>query len=131
MSDLQTGLVGIALLFLLLATSMPVAFAMTLVGVVGFAVAVNVPAALHVLATDYYDVFSSYGLTVIPLFVFMGQVAFHAGISRKLFAAAQNWFGWLRGGWRWRRSGPARRSAPFAARARRRRRRWRRWRCRK
>ena len=98
MSELQTGLVGIALLFVLLASSMPVAFAMTLVGVVGFAVAVNVPAALHVLATDYYDVFSSYGLTVIPLFVFMGQVAFHAGISRKLFAAAQNWFGWLRGG---------------------------------
>ena len=87
MSELQTGLVGIALLFVLLASSMPVAFAMTLVGVVGFAVAVSAPAALHVLATDYYDTFSSYGLTVIPLFVFMGQVAFHAGISKKLFAA--------------------------------------------
>ena len=90
MSELQTGLAGIALLFVLLASSMPVAFAMTLVGVVGFAVAVNAPAALHVLATDYYDTFSSYGLTVIPLFVFMGQVAFHAGISKKLFDAAQS-----------------------------------------
>ena len=98
MSELQTGLVGIALLFVLLASSMPVAFAMTLVGVVGFAVAVSAPAALHVLATDYYDTFSSYGLTVIPLFVFMGQVAFHAGISKKLFDAAQSWCGWLRGG---------------------------------
>ena len=98
MSELQTGLVGIALLFVLLASSMPVAFAMTLVGVVGFAVVVNAPAALHVLATDYYDTFSSYGLTVIPLFVFMGQVAFHAGISKKLFDAAQSWCGWLRGG---------------------------------
>jgi hypothetical protein len=88
MSELQIGLLGIALLFLLLATSMPVAFAMTIVGLAGFAVVVNVPAALHVLATDYYDTFSSYGLTVIPLFVFMGQVAFHTGISRKLFAAA-------------------------------------------
>ena len=98
MSELQTGLAGIALLFLLLATSMPVAFAMTLVGLVGFAVVVNGPAALHVMVTDYYDTFSSYGLTVIPLFVFMGQVAFHTGVSKKLFAAAQNWFGWLRGG---------------------------------
>ncbi len=98
MTDLQTGLAGIALLFLLLASSMPVAFAMTLVGLVGFAVVVNPAAALYMLATDYYDTFSSYGLTVIPLFVFMGQVAFHAGISRKLFNAAQSWFGWLRGG---------------------------------
>ncbi len=98
MSDLQTGLAGIALLFVLLASSMPVAFAMTLVGLAGFAVVVNVPAALNVLATDYYDTFSSYGLTVIPLFVFMGQVAFHTGISKKLFDAAQCWFGWLRGG---------------------------------
>ncbi len=98
MTELQTGLLGIALLFVLLATSMPVAFAMTLVGVAGFAAVVNWTAALHVLATDYYDTFSSYGLTVIPLFVFMGQVAFHTGISRKLFAAAQAWCGWLRGG---------------------------------
>ena len=98
MSDLQIGLLGILVLFALLASSMPVAFAMTVVGAAGFAVVVNVPAALHVLVTDWYDTFSSYGLTVIPLFVFMGQVAFHTGISRKLFAAAQCWFGWLRGG---------------------------------
>ena len=98
MSELQIGLWGIAFLFLLLASSMPVGFAMTLVGLVGFAAVVNVPATLNVLVTDYYDTFSSYGLTVIPLFVFMGQVAFHAGISKKLFDAAQSWFGWLRGG---------------------------------
>lgn len=98
MSPIQIGLLGIVLLFALLASSMPVAFAMTIVGTVGFAVVVNVPAALHVLVTDWYDVFSSYGLTVIPLFVFMGQVAFHTGVSKKLFDAAQCWFGWLRGG---------------------------------
>ena len=84
MTELQIGLLGIACLFLLLASSMPVAFAMTLVGLVGFAVVVTVPAALNVMVTDYYDVFSSYGLTVIPLFVFMGQVAFHTGVSKKL-----------------------------------------------
>ena len=98
MSELQIGLLGIGVLFALLASSMPVGFAMTLVGAAGFAAVVNAPAALSLLATDYYDVFSSYGLTVIPLFVFMGQVAFHAGISKKLFDAAHCWFGWLRGG---------------------------------
>ena len=98
MTELQMGLLGMAFLFLLLASSMPVAFAMTLVGTIGFAVVVTVPAALHVLVTDWYETFSSYGLTVIPLFVFMGQVAFHTGISKKLFDAAHCWFGWLRGG---------------------------------
>ena len=98
MSGIQLGLLGIAALFALLATSMPVAFSMTFVGVIGFAAAVNWTAALHMLVTDYYDTFSSYSLTVIPLFVFMGQVSFHSGISKKLFAAAQSWFGWLRGG---------------------------------
>lgn len=98
MSEIQIALLGIAALFLLLLLSMPVGFAMTLVGLVGFAVVVNPHAALAVLAADYYDVFSSYGLTVIPLFVFMGQVAFHTGISKKLFAAANAWLGWLRGG---------------------------------
>ena len=96
--ELQTGLLGIAFLFALLATSMPVAFAMTITGVAGFAVMVNTPAAFQMLATDYYDTFSSYGLTVIPLFVLMGQIAFHTGLSKKLFDAAHCWFGWLRGG---------------------------------
>ena len=98
MNEFQIGLAGIALLFVLLATSMPVAFSMTLVGLAGFAVVVSGLAALNVLVTDYFDTFSNYGLTVIPLFVFMGQVAFHTGISQKLFDAAQCWFGWLRGG---------------------------------
>jgi len=98
MSELQIGLLGLVLLFALLATSMPVAFAMTLVGILGFAAVVNMPAALHMLATDYYDIFSNYGLTVIPLFILMGQVAFHTGISKKLFDAAHCWVGWLRGG---------------------------------
>jgi len=98
MSELQIGLLGLVLLFALLASSMPVAFAMTLVGVVGFAAVVNPQAALHMLAADYYDIFSNYGLTVIPLFVLMGQVAFHTGISKKLFDSAHCWVGWLRGG---------------------------------
>lgn len=98
MNEMHMALLGIAALFLLLIASMPVGFAMTLVGLIGFAAVVNPHAALAVLAADYYDVFSNYGLTVIPLFIFMGQVAFHTGISRKLFDAANCWLGWLRGG---------------------------------
>ncbi len=98
MTPLQFGLLGCGLLLLLLAGSMPVAFAMLAVGFIGFAVIVSPSAGLAMVTTELYETFSSYGLTVIPLFVFMGQVAFHAGISRRLFHAAFCWLGWLRGG---------------------------------
>jgi tripartite ATP-independent transporter DctM subunit len=50
------------------------------------------------VCSDVFNTISSHSLTVIPLFVFMGQVAFHAGISKRLFNAAYNWLGWLPGG---------------------------------
>lgn len=98
MTPLIAGVLGLAALFLLLIASLPVAFVMTIVGVVGFAAIVSPHAALAVIAADFQDSFTNYGLTVIPLFVFMGQVCFHTGISAKLFVAADKWFGSLRGG---------------------------------
>ncbi len=92
------GLCGVLVLLALLAGSLPVAFAMGIVGVVGFGLVVSPGAALAMLAADLYDTLSNYGLTVIPMFVFMGQVCFHAGISRRLFHAAYCWIGWLPGG---------------------------------
>ena len=85
-------------MMLLLVCSMPVALAMAVVGVVGFCMIVSWKAALSLLSADLYDTFANYNLTVIPLFVFMGQVAFHAGISGRLFAAANSWLSTLRGG---------------------------------
>jgi len=82
----------------LLFTSMPVAFAMVAAGVAGFALIVTPQAAFSMVVADLYDTFASYSLTVIPLFVLMGQVAFHAGISRRLFNTAYTWLGRLPGG---------------------------------
>jgi len=59
---------------------------------------VSFDAGLNLLARDVWDVFSSYNLTVIPLFVFMGQIAFHAGISRRLYDSAYVLLGHRRGG---------------------------------
>lgn len=98
MTPMQIGLVGCLLLVVLLAASMPVALAMALVGLAGFAAIVSPQAALSMGAADLLDTFSSYGLTVIPLFILMGQVAFHAGISRRLFDTAHRWIGHLPGG---------------------------------
>ena len=98
MTPIQIGILGCLCLLVLLAASLPVAFAMAVVGFVGFAVVRTPQAAMSMITMDLYDTFSSYGLTVIPLFVLMGQVAFHAGISRRLFNAAYHWLGTLPGG---------------------------------
>ncbi|MBN2375659.1 MAG: TRAP transporter large permease [Sedimentisphaerales bacterium] len=98
MSPVQIGILGCLLMLILLACSMPVAFAMAVVGFIGFALIVSPDAALSMITIDLYETFSSYSLTVIPLFVFMGQIAFHAGISRRLFNAAYHWLGALPGG---------------------------------
>lgn len=98
MSPMLIGTLGILLMLLLLVASLPVAFAMGIVGVIGFAAIIRVPSALAMLATNLYGSLTDYNLTVIPMFVFMGQVCFHAGISRRLFNAAYHWMGWLPGG---------------------------------
>lgn len=98
MTSIQIGALGIVVLLIFLATSMPVAFAMALAGIIGFAALVNSDASLAMATGEVYNTFSMYSLTVIPLFVLMGQIAFHVGISRRLFNAAYVWMGALPGG---------------------------------
>src|SRR5512141_920346 len=98
MTPIQVSLMGFLLLLVLLASSMPVAYVMAAVGIFGFALIVSPSAALNMATMELYDSFSDYNLTTIPLFVLMGQVAFHTGISRGLFHAAYHWMGRLPGG---------------------------------
>jgi tripartite ATP-independent transporter DctM subunit len=77
---------------------MPVSFAMAVVGFFGFAHVVSFHAALNMIAADLWSTFSKYGLTVIPLFIFMGYLAFNAGIAERLYDAAYKWMGHWRGG---------------------------------
>jgi len=98
MSLTTIGIIGIAILVILLFSNMPVGFVMGFLGFLGFSYVVNINAGLSLLAMDIWDVFGSYGLTVIPLFVFMGQIAFHAGISRRLYDSAYVLVGHRRGG---------------------------------
>ena len=98
MSLSTIGIIGIIVLIVLLYSKMPVGFAMGFLGLIGFSYVVSFDAGLNLLARDVWDVFSSYNLTVIPLFVFMGQIAFHAGISRRLYDSAYVLLGHRRGG---------------------------------
>ena len=93
------GLAGIGALLALLACSMPVAFSMAVVGGVGLlALYGNATPVLSLVADTLHGKFADYNLTVIPLFIFMGQMTFHTGMSAKLFRAAYCWMGWVRGG---------------------------------
>ncbi len=98
MTPTTTGLIGFAVLIVLMFLRMPVGFVMALVGYLGFGLLVSWSAASSLVIRDFYSTFSSYSLTVIPLFVLMGQVAFHSGISGRLFNAAHKFFGHLPGG---------------------------------
>lgn len=98
MSPTIVGLIGIAALFLLIFSRMPVGFVMAIVGFIGFGVVVTFDASLNLIAKDIYSVFGSYNLTVIPLFVLMGQLAFHSGISKRLFDSAYKFIGHWPGG---------------------------------
>lgn len=98
MEPTTVGLIGMVLLIIVLFSRMPVGFAMALVGVLGFSYVVSWNAGLRMLAKDFYSIFGSYSLTVVPLFILMGQVTFHAGISRRLFDTAYRFIGHLPGG---------------------------------
>ena len=99
MSLTAIGILGIiALLLILFCLGMPVGFAMALVGFVGFCYVVSFKAGLNMISSVLWDTFSKYGLTVIPLFIFMGQVAFYSGVNEKLYNAAYKWVGHIRGG---------------------------------
>ena len=98
MNPVHVGIIGIVFLIVILFSRFPVAFCMTLVGFLGFGYLVSPYAALNIIAKDFYSVFSSYSLTVVPLFVFMGQILFYSGISRKIYDAANAWMGHYKGG---------------------------------
>ena len=88
MSVTTIGIIGVIVLIFMLFSRMPVAFVMGFLGFLGFSFVVNLDAGLSLISRDVFEIFSSYGLTVVPLFVFMGQIAFHSGISRRLYDSA-------------------------------------------
>ncbi|HSW58883.1 MAG TPA: TRAP transporter large permease [Dehalococcoidales bacterium] len=98
MEPITIGLIGIAVLIVIFLLGLPVGFAMALVGFVGFCLVVTPSAALSLLPREFFETFSSYSLSVIPMFVFMGSIAFVSGMSGRLFNAAYILFGRMRGG---------------------------------
>jgi C4-dicarboxylate transporter, DctM subunit len=98
MSEVTVGLLGLGLVLILFLTGIELGFAMALIGFLGFSYITTTKAGLNLLAKDIFDVFASYGFTVIPLFVLMGQIAFNAGIAKRLYNTGYRFIGHVPGG---------------------------------
>jgi tripartite ATP-independent transporter DctM subunit len=98
MSIAILALMIVALLFILFLLGLEIGFAMAVAGFVGFGIANNFKMALDLAAMDFYATFSSYGFTIIPLFILMGNIGASAGVSKSLYDLAHKWLGHISGG---------------------------------
>jgi C4-dicarboxylate transporter, DctM subunit len=94
------GLVGLTLMMVLCALRIPISFAMAIVGFVGYAYMRdwNWAVAFAMTQTKLYETGRNYTLSVVPLFILMGNFVTRAGMSQELFHAAYAFIGHLRGG---------------------------------
>jgi len=98
MNEITVGITGLFVLLLLFLTGIDLGFGMAIIGFIGFACIRSFDAALVMIATDLFETLSSYGLTVMPLFILMGQLSFQAGIANKLYDTAHKFVGHIPGG---------------------------------
>jgi len=91
------AMLGFAGIFLLMLLRVPIAFAMGAAGFVGMGLIRSWPAAVSSTATEFLDI-AAYTLSVVPLFVLMGNFVTRAGMSRELYRAAYTFIGHWRGG---------------------------------
>lgn len=98
MTPLTVGLIGTSILFILLFSRMQIGLVMGLVGFAGFIYLQGLEPALGILGTVPYRTFADYDLSVVPLFILMGEFCFFAGVSKDLYDTVHSWLGQLRGG---------------------------------
>jgi len=95
---MTAAIIGFAAVFLLAFAGVPLAFAMLLAGVGGYAALRGVDPALHMLGQVVVDASTNYGMSVLPMFILMGLFVHKADISGELYDAANAWLGHLKGG---------------------------------
>ncbi|MDD4802067.1 MAG: TRAP transporter large permease [Syntrophomonas sp.] len=98
MSALMLGVIGLFIFVVLIFMRMPIAFAMALVGFGGFSYITSVSSAMNMVVMELFSNFSSYSLSVIPMFVWMGFLAYYSGIGTRLYIFAYKLIGHWPGG---------------------------------
>ena len=92
------ALIGFAAVLALVLLRMPIAFAMGLVGMLGYAHLNSSRGAISMVGRLIIDTSQNYGLSVVPLFILMGLFVNKGGLSRELYALSFAFLGHLRGG---------------------------------
>ncbi|MEQ8508121.1 MAG: TRAP transporter large permease [Rhodospirillaceae bacterium] len=92
------GVIGVLILFVLVIAGMRVAWASGIVGLGGLVVLRGWDPAVGLAGILTYAETARYSLSVLPMFILIGLLAFHAGLTQKAFAAARAWAGRLPGG---------------------------------
>ncbi|MCL4800093.1 MAG: TRAP transporter large permease [Burkholderiales bacterium] len=95
---MQEALLGLAAMFALTLARVPIAFSMGIVGFVGLGLLRSWPSAVASATAVVYETGFSYALSVVPLFILMGNFVTRAGMSQELYRAAYAFFGHWRGG---------------------------------
>ena len=99
MTLIELGIYSFPVLLLLIFLRAPIGLAMVVVGLGGLVIATgDADMALNKMKTEVYTRFSNYNLSIIPVFLLMGQFATLSGMSSALFRAGESWLGHLRGG---------------------------------
>ncbi len=98
MDNLTIGFSGIGLVLVLLAVRVPIAVALATVSIGGIWILRGSGAALGTLGSLPYDFASNFTLSAVPMFLLMGAVAYHTGLTGSLYDAARLWLNRLPGG---------------------------------
>ena len=98
MNETALGIIGLILLLGFFLTGIEMAFAMAIIGIVGYGIVMPPQAAMSMAANDFYDSLESYTMTAIPLFMLMGQVVFNSGVARRIYDSTHKFVGHVPGG---------------------------------
>ena len=98
MDEFQIGLIGSGVLIFLVLIGVRVVYACALVGLLGLVSIVGWTGGAGNAGMIPYAKGTLYPLSVLPMFILIGFLAYHAGMTQSLFDAARKWFGWVPGG---------------------------------
>ncbi|ERS11319.1 C4-dicarboxylate ABC transporter [Alcanivorax sp. PN-3] len=98
MSAVQIGFACIALLLVLLALRVPIGVSLGVSAFTGLLSLRGLDAAFALMGSTTFQFIAHWSLTAIPMFILMGAIAFHTGLTRTLFDAGKAWLGFLPGG---------------------------------
>jgi tripartite ATP-independent transporter DctM subunit len=98
LEPMQLGVLGCGLLILLCVLGVRIAYAAAMVGTLGLVSMLGWTRGISAIGTIPHATTASYTLSVLPMFILIGYLAYYARITEAAFEAARRWFGWMPGG---------------------------------